>query len=188
MRTRRDALRIGAGAGAAYLWASATPLSSYGAGTDTAEREQVDQGELIAAAVGLEQRAVVTYETAATADALERPVRALARSFARQEQQHAAALSDSLQGYGDDAPAKPAAADIGGLEAAIRGGGDAFARFAAELEQRTIGFYYDAIAKIENPTLLATVVRIAANEAQHLTVLRRQLGRDPAPEAFVTGR
>ena len=60
-------------------------------------------------------------------------------------------------------------------------------RFAIGLEEVAIAAYVDAVPRLSSPDLRATVSQIATNEAEHLSVLRQALGREPAPQAFVTG-
>ena len=55
-------------------------------------------------------------------------------------------------------------------------------------EQATIRAYLEAIPKLAPGTARAAAASILANEAQHVSVLRRNLGLDPIPSAFVTAR
>jgi bacterioferritin (cytochrome b1) len=55
------------------------------------------------------------------------------------------------------------------------------------LEQTTIGAYIDAIPKLSPGSLRATVASILATEAEHVSVLRTELGMPAVPAAFVTG-
>jgi hypothetical protein len=110
---------------------------------------------------------------------------ALLRKFRAQEGEHADAIVKALRGLSEEAEAKPEAIPAG----ALRTRGDRL-RFAYEMESATIDAELSAIARLESPgarTLLATT---AANQAQHLAILRRLLGARPiktVPEAFETG-
>ena len=53
-------------------------------------------------------------------------------------------------------------------------------------EQATIRAYLDAIPKLTPGAARAAAASIVANEAQHVSVLRRNLGLDPIPSAVVT--
>jgi hypothetical protein len=53
-------------------------------------------------------------------------------------------------------------------------------------EQVTIRAYLDAIPKLSPGAARAAAASILANEAQHVSVIRRNLGLDPIPDAVVT--
>jgi hypothetical protein len=53
-------------------------------------------------------------------------------------------------------------------------------------EQATIRAYLDAIPKLTPGAARAAAASILANEAQHVSVIRRNLGLDPVPDALVT--
>jgi hypothetical protein len=53
-------------------------------------------------------------------------------------------------------------------------------------EQATIRAYLDAIPKLSPGAPRAAAASILANEAQHVSVVRRNLGLDPVPDAVVT--
>ena len=55
-------------------------------------------------------------------------------------------------------------------------------------EQATVRAYLDAIPKLTPGAARSAAASILANEAQHVSVLRRNLGLDPIPSAFVTAR
>jgi hypothetical protein len=53
-------------------------------------------------------------------------------------------------------------------------------------EQATVRAYLDAIPKLTPGAARAAAASILANEAQHVSVIRRNLGLDPIPDAVVT--
>ncbi len=53
-------------------------------------------------------------------------------------------------------------------------------------EQATIRAYLDAIPKLSPGAARAAAASILANDAQHVSVIRRNLGLDPVPGAVVT--
>jgi hypothetical protein len=53
-------------------------------------------------------------------------------------------------------------------------------------EQLTIRAYLDAIPKLSPGAARAAAASILANEAQHISIIRRNLGLDPVPDAVVT--
>jgi hypothetical protein len=116
----------------------------------------------------------------------------LGNQILAQEQAHATGLGTVVGDLGGTPPAPKSDADyerILGL-GALRNQNDAL-KFAEDLEQMAIFSYESAIPPLTNGDLRATFVQIAANEAQHSSiVVGVQSGNDPAkqaPEAFVTG-
>jgi hypothetical protein len=53
-------------------------------------------------------------------------------------------------------------------------------------EQLTVRAYLDAIPKLSPGAARAAAASILANEAQHVSIIRRNLGLDPVPDALVT--
>lgn len=156
--------------------------------TGTAFGQARNDSEILTSAIALELVAAFSYEQIADHGGLAAGG-ATARSFALQEREHADALTRVLVKRGAKAPAPPRRLeDVPGLERAISGGPRSSASFAIQIEQVAVGAYYAAQAKIEDVELLRTTASIMASEAQHLVVLRSSLGRNAAPEAFVTGR
>lgn len=181
--TRRDAVRRGLILGGGVIAASSIPLLLRI--RDAFAKSEGDAG-ILEAAIGLEQTAVVTYETAAKSGKLKPPVEAAARLFQTQEQEHALALTAALQDLGGTPPAAPKAADVEGLSD-LKNQNDIL-NFAIELENMGVVAYVDAAAKLRSPELVKTGAQIVSNEAQHLVVLRQTLGRDPVPAAFEAGQ
>ncbi len=188
-RSRRELLELGAAAGASLLAAGTIPLP-LGAASALAQTETDDDpSSILEAAIGLEQGAVLAYTAAADSGKLDAENERAASLFARQDQEHADALTAALEDLGGVAPRKPSGSfDVPGLSEALSSGQAAFVRFVIELETATIRGYYEATAKLTDPRLLSLGASIMANEAQHLVVLRQVLGRAPSPRAFVTGR
>jgi hypothetical protein len=54
-----------------------------------------------------------------------------------------------------------------------------FARFALKLESRTVTAYLDALARLRDDRLLIPLGSIAANQGQHVVILRDVLGLPP---------
>lgn len=55
------------------------------------------------------------------------------------------------------------------------------------LEMETVRAYLQAVAKLSNGQLRAVASAILANEAQHVSILRRAQGLEPVPSALLTG-
>jgi hypothetical protein len=57
-----------------------------------------------------------------------------------------------------------------------------------ELETAQLSAYLRTIPQIANGKTRAALAAVFANDAQHVTVLRQQLGETPVAQAFVNGR
>lgn len=110
---------------------------------------------------------------------------ALLRKFRAQEGEHADAIVKALRGLNQEADAEPEAIEAGPLPTR----GDRL-RFAYAMESATIDAELSAIGRLESPGARTLLAATAANQAQHLAVLRQLLGARPlalAPDAFETG-
>ncbi|HWC25857.1 MAG TPA: DUF4439 domain-containing protein, partial [Solirubrobacteraceae bacterium] len=105
------------------------------------------------------------------------------KRFLAQEQEHADGLSQAIEDMGGTPNEPKASYDFPQL----RSQRDVL-RFAVELENSAIAAYIDALPKLSENDLRATAAAIITNAAEHLALLLDALGRDPAPDAFVTGR
>jgi rubrerythrin len=178
--TRRQALGRGLIAGGALAAGPAAVLAAAG-------RAEAKAGEaaLLERAIELEQEASVAYESLAEGDLLDEEVAKAAVLFADQQREHVGALSAALEDLDGKAPAMPRPAQIEGLEEASSQADGL--TLAIDLENALIRVYGEIVASPAGPAILKTVVEIAGNAAQHLVVLRQQLGDPPLPEAFETG-
>jgi len=110
---------------------------------------------------------------------------AVGRRFRTQEQEHADAITRAIRGLGGKSEIEKNPLDYTGLKTQA-----GFLALAYEEENALIAFYMNAIPKLETTAPRPLLAAIAANEAEHLVVLRRELGARPdelAPEAFETG-
>ena len=98
--TRRDALRRGAILGGGVLAATSIPLLL---GVRNAFAQSDGDAAILEAAIGLEQTAVVAYDTAAASGLLDPAVEDVAILFRDQEQEHADALITALEDLGGTA-------------------------------------------------------------------------------------
>jgi rubrerythrin len=184
-RTRRDALRRGIAFGSATLAAASVPALL---GARNAFAKATGDAGIVAAAVALEQAAVLTYDTATSSPHLDAATRRATERLGLQEEQHAEALTAALDARGVNAPEPPEdMTAVSGLAEASGSARDLLA-FAIELELMAVAAYYDAQRRLKDPKLLQTGAQIMANEGQHLVVLRQAARQEPVPYAFETGR
>lgn len=172
--TRREAI----GAAALLL---AAPSASLAATDD----EQMRAQAALAAALRVEQTAVVSYEAIANSGRLSGRMTTLMRAFLDDDSQHAEQLVTALEAMGVKPPIPPRRAAIPGL-ARVRNDIDA-ADFAIEVESRAVGAYSEAVAHLSDPNLLRTVAGAMGTDGQHLVVLRQMAHRNPVPHAFERG-
>lgn len=139
----------------------------------------------LAAALRLEQTAVVAFEAIANGGRLSGRATALFRALLSDDRQHAQAIAAALDGLGVKPPIPPRRAKVPGL-AQVRDDRDA-ASFAIALEERTIGAYVEAAREISDGNVLHTLAGAMGTDGQHLVVLRRLAGGAPVPSAFERG-
>lgn len=128
----------------------------------------------------LEHYAIAAYE--AGIPLLDKGSAAAAKQFLSQELSHAGELSGLVK----EAGAKPNQAlpayDLGHPHT-----NDDVLRLLHRIETSQLAAYVSAIPRLQNGKVRASAMAVFANDAQHVTVLRLQLGLDPVPAAFVTG-
>jgi rubrerythrin len=159
----------------------AVPGVALGASDDKKKRAQA----ALATALKLEQTAVVAYEAIANSGRLSGRATTLMRALLDDDRQHAAQLVTALEGMGVKPPIPPRRATIPGLGVVRNDIGAA--EFAAELEQRAIGAYLEAVRNLSDANLLRTLSGAMGTDGQHLVVLRQIARRPPVPSAFERG-
>jgi ferritin-like protein len=142
---------------------------------------------LLQAALHVEQVAALAY--AAAARSLAGDERAQALRFAAHERDHAAAFETMLQALTVPVREHAGPDDLDELVPSLRGASrrDAL-RALAELEGAAIAGQQLMGRRLRALDALRTVATVMASGAQHLVVLRRQLGEQPLTIAFETGR
>lgn len=193
--SRREAVKRGLALTGGVLSASSIPIllsvrNAFAAASGDAA--------VLQSAIGLEQVAVFSYQAAYKSGMLSPVLKAVARKFGMQEQEHVAALIRALaQVGGGSPPAKPTSATqvdtaVGTLGIAkglskLKSQADTVV-YAIELETAAVSAYYEAHSKLQRAALLMASAQIMSNEGQHLVVLRTAMRRNPVPNAFETGK
>jgi rubrerythrin len=174
-----------AGAGALLGGGAITSLS--GCGTSDAKIRklppQAQRGdvELLNRALALERFAIAGYT--AGIPLLTRRTTKLAKECLRNELGHAGELLSLIDDVGGKPIPRVDTYDLGHpqTEADVL-------KLLHRLERLQLTLYLDLIPRVTPGRVRATVASIFGNDAQHLSLLRVELGLDPAPSAFVTGR
>jgi len=183
---RRGFIVVGAAAGATALLpgCGGDDNDEEGIATETGE----ESSSAAAADVGVLNRVLEAERelAAAYADAVAPAMRGgrwtAVERLLTQERDHVDALVEAIGQLGA-APARgPGRYDFG----AARTAAGALA-LAVHLENRAIAAYLDALPRLTSPDLRGTAASMLTSDAEHLVVLRRELGEDPVPSAFAGG-
>ena len=132
----------------------------------------------------LEHTAVAAYDLAAglvRGEALR-----YARRIAGQERAHVRRLEELIRARGDTSARSRTPDEYARSFPRLAAPGDAL-RFAADLEERLVRAYLQALPKLPDPELRRALAEIGADEGAHLAVVHVLRGEPAAPEAFVTG-
>jgi hypothetical protein len=163
----------------------ATALSACGSGSSdsTTAAEKEADAALLNEILGRQQGVVAAYPQALPY--LHGTDLAAARQFRAQEQEHADATTKLLRGVGGEADPPTETIEANDLESRA----DAL-NFLYEMESATIDHELGAIDRLRATWPRPQLAAMAANQAQHLVLIRRALGAKPletVPKAFETG-
>jgi len=137
--------------------------------------------EILNGALDLELMSIEAYKTGA-GKLRGGPLRVV-KGFLEQEGEHADVLENAIRDA-DGAPNRPKSSyDF----PTMRSQRDVL-RFAADLENTAVAAYIDALPKLTTGDLRATAAAILTGDAEHMAVLRGELGVEPVPDAFVNGQ
>jgi hypothetical protein len=165
---------------------AALALSACGGGggeTATVATEKAADAETLNIVLARELAAIRAYER--VLPLLHGPALASAREFRAHEQEHVDAVIKALRGLGEKAETESEEIESEGLKSEA----DALA-FLYEVESVSVANDLRAVSHLTYPWPRSLLGAIAANQAQHLVVLRRALGADLAesiPGAFEDG-
>jgi hypothetical protein len=151
--------------------------------TTTAVPDKAADAETLNNVLARQLAAVRAYDR--TLPLLRGPARARAREFRAAEQEHTNAIVKALRGLGE--PAEPEEEEI--ESEGLKTQAEALA-FLYEVESVSVAYALRAISHLTAAWPRALLGSIAANQAQHLVLLRRALGADAAesiPGAFEDG-
>jgi rubrerythrin len=154
-----------------------------GGGTTTAVPDKAADAEILNRVLARETAAIRAYER--TLPLLHGPALAGAREFRAHEQEHLDAIVKALRGLGEKAEPEAEEIESEGLKTQA----DALG-FLYEVESVSVADDLRAISHLTAPWPRSLLGSIAANQAQHLVLLRRALGASAAesiPEAFEDG-
>ena len=149
-----------------------------GSGTTTAVPDKAADAEILNDVLARQLAAVRAYER--TLPLLAGPALAGAREFRASEQEHVDATIKALRGLESAAEPTPEPLDTSGLRSTRER-----LVFLYEAESATIDEELSAISKLEATWPRSLLASTVANQAQHLTLLRRALGAGPLAQVPV---
>jgi hypothetical protein len=152
-------------------------------GTTTAVPDKAADAEILNDVLSRQLAAVRAYER--TLPLLAGQLLASGREFRAQEQEHVDATIKALRGLGEKAAPEEEEIESEALKTQAEA-----LEFLYEVESASIAYDLRAISHLTAPWPRSLLGSAAANQAQHLVVLRRALGADSAesiPGAFEDG-
>jgi rubrerythrin len=140
--------------------------------------------EIVNVAIGQEMALIDAYRHAGAYVGSPRG-RAILRRYVGQEQEHIDAWNKAMRGLGGQVEAEPEQLDYSGI-----GDEHDYLLFAYELTNSQLTHFLEDVTQLSTPAPQSFAASIAANEAQHLVVLRQLLGAsllEAVPGSFDTG-
>jgi len=153
-------------------------------GNPAGRSEREHDVEVLNVAIGQEQALADAYKRAA-AFVHDPEIRAVMRTYAAQELEHIDGWTKAMRGLDGEVEAEAEELDYGGIETE-----EDYLRFAYEVTSTDLTHFLEDVTQLSTSAPQSFAASIAANEAQHLVVLRQALGADlleAVPEAFDTG-
>jgi bacterioferritin (cytochrome b1) len=173
----RRRLLAGAGAGAALWLAGCGRVANHVKTTVPVSSADLDH---LSALLDAEQKTVAAYQ--AGIPLLDQALVKPAIQFLKEELSHVGELAGLIKKAGGK-PAHPPLYDLGHP----RTSNDVLT-LLHDLERAQLSAYLSAIPQLSSGKTRAALAAVFANDAQHVTVLRQQLGTTPVAQAFVIGR
>ena len=153
-------------------------------GNPAGRSEREHDVEVLNVAIGQEQALADAYKRAA-AFVHDPEIRAVMRTYAAQELEHIDGWTKAMRGLDGEVEAEAEELDYGGIETE-----EDYLRFAYDVTSTDLTHFLEDVTQLSTSAPQSFAASIAANEAQHLVVLRQALGADlleAVPEAFDTG-
>ena len=178
----RTLLLLAASALAAVLLAACGGGDQTGGTVTTVAEKEADAG-ILNAILSRQSAAVEAY--GAVLPALRGRALLAARLFRAQEQEHIDGILKALRGLGEEAEPLPEPIEADELKSQAD-----YLTFFYEIESATIEAELSAINNLIAPSPRSLLATTAANQAQHLVLLRQALGAKPrewVPSPFENG-
>jgi rubrerythrin len=155
-----------------------------GTGNPATKDEKAKDAEILNVAIGQELTLIDAYRRGGAL--LDDPeLRAVMRRYVAQEQEHIDGLTKSMRGLGGKVEAEAEELDYSEVKTA-----NDYLLFVYRLTSSQLTHFLEDVTQLSTPAPQSFAASIAANEAQHLVVIRQALGAgllDAVPDAFDTG-
>lgn len=188
--TRRELLAYGVGAAGAALLAPTSVRASPATPAEESEALRIRR------LLSVELLMLYSYQQVLTSSLLSAPARRALAPLRANEEVHVRALHAHLAALGGVAPEPPdsvsradkdlAHRDVSGRLGQLKGAKDAL-RLLLAVERVTVGAYYVALIRLEDPTLITLAAEIMANDAQHEALIGELLYDGKAAQAVPYG-
>lgn len=178
-------VRNGAALGAVAAILAGALLAGCGEkGNPAGRSEREHDVEVLNVAIGQEQALVDAYRRAG-AFVHDPEMRSVMRAYVAQELEHIDGWTKAMRGLDGTVETEPEELDYTGIETE-----DDYLRFAYEVTSTDLTHFLEDVTQLSTSAPQSFAASIAANEAQHLVVLRQALGADlveAVPDSFDTG-
>jgi Ferritin-like domain len=178
-RSRRE-LIVGAAAGGGAILVAGCGSHSLRSRVKKGAKVAPGDVDVLNRLLAVEYYAVAAYT--AGIPFLTRPERKAAKQFLGQDVSHASTLAGLVKQAGGDAIKPQASYDLG------RPRREDILGLLRKLEAQQLDAYIRSIPALTHGKLRSTAATMMANDAQHLAVLRQELGQPPVPSPFAGGR
>jgi hypothetical protein len=161
----------------------ALALGACGSGGSSSTTDKERDVRVLNEILARQQAAIAAYDRALPH--LRGPDLAAAQQFRAQEQEHVDATTKTLRGIGGESDPPGETIEANELNSRV----DSL-EFLYEMESATLDAELSAVGKLTIDWPRPLIASMAANQAQHLVLLRRALGAEASeeiPSAFETG-
>lgn len=179
LKGRRNVIKTGLVVSAASLLAG-IEMPAFGA-------DKKSDVKIANVALGLEHQAIAAYTVGAGTGLLSGATLDAAKLFLGQHQEHRDILAGFVKKNGGTPVEAKKATEYPAIAAAvpkIKTGNDIL-EFALTLEAEAAATYISVLAGFSDKAVVTLLAGIAADEAQHASILRFVLGKNPCPQAVV---
>jgi ferritin-like protein len=188
--SRRELLAYSAGLAGAALLAPATALAA------TSAKAHGSDARTVRRLLSIELLMLYTYRHVIVSPLLSAQTRRALAPMRANEEAHVRVLGARLRALGGSAPAPPASLsdadkrlahrDVSGRLGQLKSAKDAL-RLVLAVERVTVGAYYVALTRLEQPALITLAAEIMANDAQHEAMVGELLYNGKVDQAVPYG-
>lgn len=150
----------------------------------TKSTSNLDDLNILNAALGHEYQAIAAYQVGAESGLLQKAVLDVAVKFQGHHKAHAQALAATIKKLGGKAVTPKTPGEYAFPVDQLKSQADVL-QFAAGLEKGAASAYLGALPKFHNKDLISAAGSILGDETMHWAILLDALGEDSVPAAFI---